>query len=769
MITKSQAKRKQDIKTKLMAAIAMLLVSSIMMVSSTYAWFTLSTAPEVTGIQTAVGANGNLEMALVPTNGDIENGIKSEAGDSLKSIPEKNITWGNLVDLGYSVENANYYGLDRITLYPSRLNAATEDANKNPLTLATTLLQTPAYGADGRVSEMKNDTVTSTFVSGAFPQNNEFGVRAVGVASGMTDRQLAYRNAISSASTSVSQAKSLASDSLKNNGDSLANIAVKKAMNPGATYNQEDVASLLAIVDDLLGTKDENGATIKVGVLQHIENAYRSYIVAYAASTAGVTAGIDDNEFKVFQGVVNSAATLNDAVNDLKNTYSVDLPDTISGYITALNTSKQNVEEAKSALKALTGDAIAWSDLNAALTKLANIDAMTINNIPASEAKDKMSEIVNSVAGSGITVAMSSGGGVYADVADHCGNYTASIVIDRLAAGGLELTNVNARMETKATAAGAPYLTAVNTTIAGYGAPSGEGGQVMPISDMYGYIIDLAFRTNAAGSNLLLQTEATGRIYENGSEETMGHGSTMTFQSTTNDFTITQVKELMKAIRLVFFTPDGTNSNVLATAKLDMTNDVKEVGGNTVTANLYIYELIADGAQTYVPADTGATHVADDSADDGFRLPIEGKNETPTHGKDAEGNYVLATDEIPAVYVQDATADNGFRKALEGETATHKVSNATGSSERLLEDDEAVITALGQNIPQQVSVLVYLDGEKITNADVAATASTSVTGSLNLQFSSSANLVPMNYTDLMAQSGSTDTPAQGGEGQETNP
>ena len=66
MITKSQAKRKQDIKTKLMAAIAMLLVSSIMMVSSTYAWFTLSTAPEVTGIQTAVGANGNLEMALLP-------------------------------------------------------------------------------------------------------------------------------------------------------------------------------------------------------------------------------------------------------------------------------------------------------------------------------------------------------------------------------------------------------------------------------------------------------------------------------------------------------------------------------------------------------------------------------------------------------------------------------------------------------------------------------------------------------------------------------
>ena len=55
-MNKKMSKRRRDIKSKLMAAICMLLVSSIMMVSTTYAWFTLSTAPEVTGIQTAVGA-----------------------------------------------------------------------------------------------------------------------------------------------------------------------------------------------------------------------------------------------------------------------------------------------------------------------------------------------------------------------------------------------------------------------------------------------------------------------------------------------------------------------------------------------------------------------------------------------------------------------------------------------------------------------------------------------------------------------------------------
>ena len=54
-----------SIRKKLYSALAMLLVSSIMMVSSTYAWFVLSTAPEVTGIQTQVGANGALEIALL--------------------------------------------------------------------------------------------------------------------------------------------------------------------------------------------------------------------------------------------------------------------------------------------------------------------------------------------------------------------------------------------------------------------------------------------------------------------------------------------------------------------------------------------------------------------------------------------------------------------------------------------------------------------------------------------------------------------------------
>jgi hypothetical protein len=70
--------------------------------------------------------------------------------------------------------------------------------------------------------------------------------------------------------------------------------------------------------------------------------------------------------------------------------------------------------------------------------------------------------------------------------------------------------------------------------------------------------------------------------------------------------------------------------------------------------------------------------------------------------------------------------------------------------------------ALNQNTAHKLSVLVYLDGENITNADVAANGSSSCTAELNLQFASDANLTPMNYTPLMNQGGSTGGNTNGG-------
>ena len=173
-MSKTANKRKKvqmpaGIRNKMMAAISMLLVSTVMMVSSTYAWFTLSTAPEVTGITTNVGANGNLEMMLLTGSLD-EDGktqigsyysnaddldVVSKVGDSVAATADatiSNVTWGNLVDL-----SDGSYGLNNITLAPARLNITSGVAGAND-TVSSTILNATSYGSDGRVIDVMTAT-----------------------------------------------------------------------------------------------------------------------------------------------------------------------------------------------------------------------------------------------------------------------------------------------------------------------------------------------------------------------------------------------------------------------------------------------------------------------------------------------------------------------------------------------------------------------------------------------------------------------------------
>ena len=234
-----------SIRAKLVSAVAMLLVAMIMVVSSTYAWFTLSTAPEVTGISTQIGANGALEMALNTglTNGPLNGQVEADK--------DSNTYWGNLVNL-----DKTEYGLKKITLLPSKLTVTKGENGAADTFAATGFLQTPVYGADGRVKELKGNAVAGVYNETAFYADDAFGVRGLGTASGMTDRELAYSNAASAASTLMGKAKSGASASLNTNGAVLANVAVKHGTTSDGsdTYTQDDIDAMIAICDDLLGT-----------------------------------------------------------------------------------------------------------------------------------------------------------------------------------------------------------------------------------------------------------------------------------------------------------------------------------------------------------------------------------------------------------------------------------------------------------------------------------------------------------------------------------
>ena len=156
-------------------AVALLLAMSVaMMTSATFAWITLSRAPEVSGVSTTVAANGNLEIALAQGDGRTspeESAVGDSAAAENQTITGANITWGNLVNLSDPV-----YGLNNISLRPALLSEY--NLNRYPLYGAT-------YGNDGRVVAT---TDRYEFASWTKVDQNEFfaagdkvthGVRAI--------------------------------------------------------------------------------------------------------------------------------------------------------------------------------------------------------------------------------------------------------------------------------------------------------------------------------------------------------------------------------------------------------------------------------------------------------------------------------------------------------------------------------------------------------------------------------------------------------------
>lgn len=758
----SERRAQYGLRGKLISAVAMLMVAVIMCVSSTYAWFTLSTAPEVTGISTAVGANGALEMKLNRTN---------------PLSDEVNVEWGNLVDLG---GDSDLYGSTAITLYPSVLNLTDTGVLTSGVPLST-----PEYGSDGRVIKVDGNTsVSGTFENDVFTPDEDLGFRAVGTVSGMTPRQLAHRNAYINIVSQMSIAQKGARDSLSENGSALAAIAVKVAFGSNTGFTRADVLGVGEMIADL------EAACVS------LEEAYRQAFLALAASqtVGGETDTYYQNLTTMITAKEDGAYTtsLDDLYAQIKTTVQGQtalagfvkgieqyLNETISYTVTENDASVQKtVKGTRAAINAAKAeyttllakvpndeDTCDDDDLMAALRPLVNTDMITVNGFAADSAnKDAIASTVFD--GKGIVVAMPSHGGVYADFADQCGNYKVSISID---AGTISSTlkdlNINAYMETKSDQ-GDSYLIQTRDAVKNMNPPS-DSTTKLPITEYYGYIIDLVFRTNAANSNLLLQQEAIDRIYEgNQNEETMGGGSSMTFRSASADFGFQDVIDLMKNIRLVFF-ETGTGT-ILKYGKLDTNLDSIVNLGDGATAEIYLYTPVANNQYEYTETVTvyyktveGAKAYYTDvacTAGNEAQIPT-GVTPTPADATAETGSATYNT----KVTVYGKTVENVTTYYTDaGCTATATIPSGVKPTKVAAGEDvdeENVICALTQNEEKAISVLVYLDGESIENRDVAAQAPESMTGTMNIQFASSATLVPMEYADLHTPGESSSTSA----------
>lgn len=141
----------KSLKTKLILSIAMMLVAAIMTTGVSFAWFTISTNPEIANISTSVAANGNLEIALRSSES------ATSVDDSAELDSGKNIKWGNLIDL----TNFTFDSLKPVSVTSG--NGSFGSGSGCPTVSA------PEFGLDGRITEVKALTATVKSGNGSDP------------------------------------------------------------------------------------------------------------------------------------------------------------------------------------------------------------------------------------------------------------------------------------------------------------------------------------------------------------------------------------------------------------------------------------------------------------------------------------------------------------------------------------------------------------------------------------------------------------------------
>ena len=717
-----------SMRRKLYSALSMLLVSGIMMVTSSYAWFVMSTAPEVKGIQTQVGANGALEIALLDQNswddltrldmGDIDENATTE-----QNAVTANLTWGNLVNL-----ESDTYGLSNIILQPSRLNVKSnttgegENAVTNYTVNGGTLLKTPVYGEDGRVKKLEEKAVASIYKAEdkAFNEMG-YGVRAIGTAANMSTFQLGMNAARTQISNFTTSGRSAASTALNTHGGNMASIAVAYALQGKEDgYTKQDIENIKALAVDMQTA------------VNYIESGMRQVYAGYITTAAsGVTAAD-------YQTALDEISTLTLARLDEKYPSAITEDYDISTFITKLSDMQGKITTAINSCddKLNSGaTSFAWSEISSIITPLVDINGITVGGKNVNDLKKELKKPDGSInfdaaiallQGGGLTITVGSGSGLLSDIADFVGDYTATVAVKDVTVGTYQVDSMDVGMETK-TNENPPILTACSNKLAAQALTEATGSSA--ITDYYGYAIDLAFRTNATNSSLQLQTEPANRIYNDGSsqnEALQGGGSYMTFK-TEAGLSATKMVKLMNGVRVVFM---DKSQNVLKLAKLDTTlgkNNYDQFTKDQTDDNYaYLNAFPSETATTYQKSDI---------------ISKAEYNNRPATGtvefKTAEDGTNTVTAKLYLYEFSMTTKPNadGTTHQTGGITIGNKITSTA-------------ITALEADTPMIVTALVYLDGSVVNNSMVAASALQSMTGTLNLQFSSSAQLMPAQNTAL---------------------
>ena len=544
--TKELRGYKAGLKSKLMGAVAMLLVSAIMVSSATYAWFVLSTHPEVKGMSTTVGSNGALEIALLNnTTGGNLGGIQANVGDSTKGATVSNETWGNIVDLSDAS-----YGLEKITLYPAALNA-TGTADAVTFASHSALLKYAKYGTDGRITELAADTAagkrnaegTGFFVEST--ANPDYGVRAIGTTTAASAEALALKTAKSNYSAAVAAAGNSVKTALNTYREQLSTIAMTHANETKAapaSYTADDVAAINASLDAVKSAAEK------------LQEALKWASAARKLSAEGGTTAPS-----------LESITLNADYQEMFDALGTIATDASTKKITT------------------TKDSYEWDDIQTAYQHLMDTDSMTFQARSGGKVytmvEMKTINLTDGMAMAGAGAKITLKGGAFVKIADYVENFASSefiMTIKVTAQGKVQEIPLEKSIYSVETQKNPATMTPITTVVDGLTAQGG-GSEQAAITNVYGYIVDLAFQTNIAGELQLQSAAGQNRVSSDTSTATQGGGTLFTVEGDVD-------AAALAAMRVVFI---GSDNKILAVGKFDTTPTTD--GGKAYALHLYNY------------------------------------------------------------------------------------------------------------------------------------------------------------------------------------
>lgn len=545
--TKELRGYKAGLKSKLMGAVAMLLVSAIMVSSATYAWFVLSTHPEVKGMSTTVGSNGALEIALLNNEtgkvGGLAN-ITAGVGDSKEAVTKSNETWGNIVDLS----NASY-GWTDVQLYPAALNA-TEAAGVVTFASHSALLKYAKYGTDGRITELAADTAAgkrNTGNTGFFAEsttNPDYGVRAIGTTTAASAEALALKTAKSNYSAAVAAAGNSVKTALNTYREQLSTIAMTHANETKvapASYTADDVAAINASLDAVKSAAEK------------LQEALKWASAARKLSAEGGTTAPS-----------LESITLNADYQEMFDALGTIATDASTKKITT------------------TKDSYEWDDIQTAYQHLMDTDSMTFQARSGGKvytmAEMKTINLTDGMAMAGAGAKITLKGGAFVKIADYVENFASSefiMTIKVTAQGKVQEIPLEKSIYSVETQKNPATMTPITTVVDGLTAQGG-GSEQAAITNVYGYIVDLAFQTNIDG-NLELQSTGVNRVSSDTSTATQGGGTLFTVEGNVD-------AAALAAMRVVFI---GSDNKILAVGKFDAAPTTD--GGKAYALHLYNY------------------------------------------------------------------------------------------------------------------------------------------------------------------------------------